>query len=189
MKIYTKTGDNGETSLIGGERVPKYHLRVEAYGSLDELNSYIGLIICHIKNQQINQILKLIQYNLFKIETLIAVGTQIGSNTEFDSEKYLMTEQDVTILEEEIDKMNTILPELKNFILPSGNIAMCYCHVARTVCRRAERIIIKLDFSDKISDRIMIKYINRLSDYLFTLARYLGHIEEISEIKWISKSI
>ena len=178
MKIYTKTGDKGETSLIGGTRVPKYHQRIEAYGTIDELNSWIGLI----RDQQINndslKALLEIQDRLFTIGSLLAA----------DPEKSRMklpeiSNDDITFLENQIDMMNEVIPELKSFILPGGHTIVSYCHIARCVCRRAERLVVHLNEESPVEGKIII-YINRLSDYLFTLARFLGHEMNITETPW-----
>lgn len=181
MKIYTKTGDKGFTSLIGGTRVPKHHLRIESYGTVDELNSYIGLIrdqeiTAHDKN-----ILKEIQDRLFTI----------GSSLAADPEKSKMVipdlhTTDVDLLEKEMDNMNGQLPELKHFILPGGSNMISYCHIARCVCRRAERLTVHLAEESAVDDKVII-YLNRLSDYLFTLARKMGNDHKIPENQWIPR--
>ena len=168
MKIYTKTGDRGETSLIGGTRVPKYHLRIECYGTVDELNSYIGLIQCQDIDPHARQILKEIQDRLFTI----------GSSLAADPEKSRMQipdlhAADITLLEEEMDRMNGLLPELKHFILPGGDIIVSHCHIARCICRRAERLTVHLAAESNVDNQVTV-YLNRLSDYLFVLARKLG---------------
>ena len=181
MKIYTKTGDKGFTSLIGGTRVPKHHLRIESYGTVDELNSYIGLI----RDQEITthhkQLLKEIQDRLFTI----------GSSLAADPEKSKMIipdlhDADIELLEQEMDNMNKTLPELKHFILPGGSTMISYCHIARCVCRRAERLTVHLAEESKVDDKVVI-YLNRLSDYLFTLARKLANEHNISENQWIPR--
>jgi cob(I)alamin adenosyltransferase len=181
MKIYTKTGDKGYTSLIGGTRVPKYHLRIETYGTVDELNSYIGLI----RDQDIavydKQVLKKIQDRLFTI----------GSSLASDPEKSKMIipdlhEADIELLEKEMDAMNDNLPELRHFILPGGNNAISFCHIARCVCRRAERLTVHLSEESPVDRKINI-YLNRLSDYLFTLARKIGNDNKIPENQWIPR--
>jgi cob(I)alamin adenosyltransferase len=181
MKIYTKTGDKGFTSLIGGTRVPKHHLRIESYGTVDELNSYIGLI----RDQEITahdkQLLKEIQDRLFTI----------GSSLAADPEKSKMVipdlhNADIELLEKEMDTMNQTLPELKHFILPGGSSMISYCHVARCVCRRAERLTVHLAEESTVDDKVVI-YLNRLSDYLFTLARKLGNEHNIPENQWIPR--
>ncbi|MDJ1473408.1 cob(I)yrinic acid a,c-diamide adenosyltransferase [Cytophagaceae bacterium DM2B3-1] len=178
MKIYTKTGDKGYTSLLGGTRVLKSHDRIEAYGMVDELNSHIGLV----RDQKVNaihlDILKTIQDRLFTI----------GSSLAADPEKNKMSipdlfDTDVTLLETEIDKMNAQLPELRSFILPGGDQGVSFCHIARTVCRRTERQVIRLSEREYVEDLIII-YLNRLSDYLFVLSRYMSHALDKEEIKW-----
>ena len=181
MKIYTKTGDKGYTSLIGGTRVPKHHLRIESYGTVDELNSYIGLI----RDQNIaahdQQVLKEIQDRLFTI----------GSSLASDPEKSKMIipdlhEADIELLEKEMDTINEKLPELRHFILPGGNNAISFCHIARCVCRRAERLSVHLSEESKVDENVNI-YLNRLSDYLFTLARKIGNDQKIPENQWIPR--
>lgn len=181
MKIYTKTGDKGQTSLIGGTRVPKYHNRIESYGTVDELNSYIGLIGCQAINPHDQQILKEIQDRLFTI----------GSSLASDPEKSKMQipdllESDITLLETEMDTMNDFLPELKHFILPGGNTTVSYCHLARCVCRRAERLTVLLAEESFVDNKITI-YLNRLSDYLFVLARKLNHDAGTEENIWLPR--
>lgn len=182
MKIYTKRGDKGETSLIGGSRVPKYDIKVEAYGTLDELNSYLGLIIDLNHDESINTTLTAIQHCIFIAESRIAS----------DSEEALakmpqIHEGDIRLLENEIDRMSATLPVLKNFILPGGNTLASYCHIARTICRRAERHALQAYHTSQTSDMDVLKYINRLSDYLFTLARYIANTQGNGDILWKSK--
>jgi len=166
-KIYTKKGDSGKTYLLGGKRVPKYHIRVEAYGTIDELISYLALVIDYQNENKLKKKISIIQEKLFRIEALIACEDEnIYKGLPHISEK------DVKFLEAEIDKMNKVLPVLKKFIIPGGNIASSHSHVARCICRRAERIVIKLSEEVQI-ENIIIKYLNRLSDYLFILARFL----------------
>jgi len=166
-KIYTKTGDKGFTSLIGGTRVPKYHDRIEAYGTLDELNAWIGLVRDQEIDRHSEQILLEIQNKLFTIESHLAKDPDgVAVNLP------LLQKEDVLLLEKEIDEMNNQLPKLTNFILPGGHTTISYCHLARTVCRRAERLVIKLDTKSTV-EPINIIYLNRLSDYLFVLSRYL----------------
>lgn len=180
-KIYTKTGDRGETSLIGGARVPKFHPRIEAYGTLDELNSYIGLIRDLTPNAVIGQELLAIEECLFVAESQLATDAE----KEIPSQLPKITEQDVTALELSIDKMNESLAPLMNFILPGGHPISSHCHIARCICRRAERIIIFLN-ENTVIDPLVIKYVNRLSDYLFVLARFVLYQNNIPEIKWES---
>ncbi len=178
FKIYTKTGDAGETSLIGGVRVPKYHLRIESYGTVDELNSYLGIIKDTIQFDEIEEVLYQIQDRLFTV----------GSNLASDPEKSKMKlpdviESDIEFLELQIDEMNEVLPELKNFVLPGGNLVASYCHVARCVCRRAERLVVHLASESEVNP-IVVKYLNRLSDYLFVLSRYIVFKQGGQEVVW-----
>lgn len=178
-KIYTKTGDKGETSLIGGTRVPKYHARIEAYGTVDELNSFIGLIRdseipVHFKN-----ILLEIQDRLFTAESLLAKDNDAISKVPLPE----LHEEDILFLEKEIDAMNETLPALSSFILPGGHMVVSYCHVARCICRRAERIIIRLS-EDYPVGSVLIRYFNRLSDYLFVLARKMSQVFNAPETPW-----
>lgn len=181
MKIYTKTGDKGQTSLIGGTRVPKHHSRIETYGTVDELNSYIGLISCQDINENYKLLLKEIQDRLFTI----------GSSLAADPEKSKMKipdlhDSDISLLESEMDTMNEVLPPLKHFILPGGNTVVSYCHVARCVCRRAERLTVALAEDSFVDERVTI-YLNRLSDYLFVLARKLNMDFNTEENIWIPR--
>lgn len=177
-KIYTKTGDKGTTSLIGGTRVPKYHDRIEAYGTVDELNAFIGLLRDQNIDTHSKTLLLEIQDRLFTLESILAA----------DSERHLkslpgLKQEDVILLETEIDKMNESLPELTSFVLPGGHPAVSYCHVSRTVCRRAERLTIKLNEEFQIPP-VIITYLNRLSDYLFVLARKFSHDFGVKESLW-----
>jgi cob(I)alamin adenosyltransferase len=178
MKVYTKTGDKGQTSLIGGTRVPKHHIRIESYGTVDELNSYIGLI----RDQQIDNNSKKM---LIEIQDrLFTIGSSLASDPEKSKMKIPdLKEEDVTLLENEIDKMNEILPEMRSFVLPGGHTTVSYCHIARCVCRRAERQTIHLSENSFVAD-LVIKYLNRLSDYLFVLSRKLTHDLNAEEIPW-----
>lgn len=177
-KIYTKTGDKGTTALIGGARVPKYDDRIEAYGTVDELNSWIGLIRDQKIDQKTIDILLEIQDRLFTLESLLAKGPESDGIA-----LPKLEEKDITLLEKEIDKMNEVLPNLTSFILPGGNPIVSYCHLARTVCRRAERLAIKANEKYPV-EPINIKYLNRLSDYLFVLARKIGHDSGATETLW-----
>ncbi len=178
MKIYTKTGDKGQTSLIGGTRVPKHHIRIESYGTVDELNSHIGLIGDQDIDAQSKKILVEIQDRLFTI------GASLASDPDKSKMKIPdLKEEDVVLLENEMDKMNETLPEMKSFILPGGHTTVSYCHIARCVCRRAERITIQLSENSFVAD-LVIKYLNRLSDYLFVLSRKLSHDLKAEEIPW-----
>lgn len=181
MKIYTKTGDKGFTSLIGGTRVAKYHLRIESYGTVDELNSYIGLISSQDITIHDRGILKQIQDRLFTI----------GSSLAADPERSKMVipdlhMEDVELLEQEIDAMNEQLPELRHFILPGGNNAISFCHIARCICRRAERVTVQLANESTVDEKVNI-YLNRLSDYLFTLARKIANEHNLPENQWIPR--
>lgn len=181
MKIYTKTGDQGETSLIGGTRVPKFHLRIECYGTVDELNSYIGLIQCQDITASQQHILKEIQDRLFTI------GASLAADPERSKMKIPdLQEADILLLEKEMDEMNAQLPDLKHFVLPGGNTIVSYCHIARCVCRRAERLTVHLA-SESFVDHNMTIYLNRLSDYLFVLARQIGFDTKTEENIWLPR--
>lgn len=178
MKIYTKKGDKGETSLIGGVRVPKDHIRIEAYGTVDELNSYIGLL----RDQKIDkaqiELLVIIQDRLF------ITGARLAADPQLSRMKLpQLNEEDVVMLEKAIDTMNMSLPEMKSFVLPGGNTVVSFCHISRCVCRRAERKVIHLSRNEPV-DELIIKYLNRLSDYLFVLSRKLVHDSDSKEIPW-----
>jgi cob(I)alamin adenosyltransferase len=181
FKIYTKTGDEGETSLIGGVRLPKHHIRIEAYGSVDELNSFIGLVRDQQIDEHAKQVLISIQDRLFTIGSLLAVGKE-------DTKMKLpsLNEDDITLLEQEMDNMDEQLPEMKHFVLPGGHTTVSHCHVARCVCRRAERAVLKLAENEKV-DQMIYKYLNRLSDYLFILSRKLTQDLNVTETPWIPK--
>lgn len=180
MKIYTKTGDAGKTSLIGGTKVLKSDLRIEAYGTVDELNSYIGLVSDFSNDDHAKEILKEIQDRLFTI------GSELACDPDKKTKMALpdLHESDVQLLEKEIDKMDEELPVMKNFILPGGLSAVSFIHIARCVCRRAERCCVRLKEDDETEDGLIIKYLNRLSDYLFTLARYTSLKNNAPEIIW-----
>lgn len=178
FRIYTKTGDQGETSLIGGKRVSKSDLRIECYGTVDELNSYLGLIADHLKDSPENTVLIEIQDRLFTTGALLA--TEPG----YDKMKLPdLTAEDITMLEQEIDRMEETLPELKHFILPGGHPVSSYCHIARCVCRRAERLTVELAGRSEVPP-LVIQYLNRLSDYLFVLSRYILKIHHADEVLW-----
>jgi len=178
MKIYTKTGDKGLTSLFGGKRVPKHHLRIEAYGTVDELNSYIGIIRDQKIDSDTFNVLIEIQDRLFTLGSMLA--------TEPGNEKVKVPqlfEEDITLLENEIDKMNETLPEMRSFVLPGGHQTVSFCHVARCVCRRAERLAVHLAEVEQVQN-LIVKYLNRLSDYLFVLSRKLTQDNNAKEIPW-----
>ena len=178
MKIYTKTGDKGETSLIGGKRVPKFHDRIEAYGTLDELNSYIGLVADLNIDVHTKSVLMEIQDRIFTAESLLA--SEDPTEHQFIPK---LSEDNILLLEKEIDRMNEDLPELNSFILPGGHITSSHCHIARCICRKSERFCIKLAQNHHI-DPLIIKYLNRLSDYLFVLARKLIYDNKAVEKPW-----
>ena len=187
MKIYTKTGDTGTTSLIGGKRVKKNNLRIESYGTIDELNSYIGLIKDQkgIGNNDKNSLLK-IQHELFVIGAMLATAPD-KETLKNGKERVTISKinkHSILFLEEEIDKMDEKLPQMTHFILPGGHQTVSFCHIARCVCRRAERLSVELNEKEKVSNELII-YLNRLSDYLFTLARKLSKKLLVDEIKWI----
>lgn len=178
MKIYTKKGDMGETSLIGGVRVKKSDLRIDAYGTVDELNSWIGVLknISEIKD---DNILDRIQRNIFTI------GSHLASHPEKAKMKLPeINPEEITSLENEIDRMETVLPELRNFILPGSSVENGYCNVARSVCRRAERCVVELSLNSMVED-VIITYLNRLSDFLFVLSRYVTLKQGDEDVKWI----
>jgi len=181
MKIYTKTGDKGFTSLIGGTRVPKYHLRIESYGTVDELNSYIGLIRDQDISAHDKDLLKQVQDRLFTIGSSLA--SDPGKSRMVIPDLHI---EDITLLESEMDAMNEYLPELRHFILPGGNNAISYCHIARCVCRRAERLGVHLATESSVDEKVII-YLNRLSDYLFTLARKITYDAKVAENQWIPR--
>ncbi len=180
MKIYTKTGDKGNTSLIGGTKVSKSNTRINAYGTVDELNAFIGLLGDQLTDKHNAGILREVQDRLFTI----------GSSLACDPHKEVamkipdLNTADILLLENEIDAMNEKLPEMRSFILPGGHVVVSTAHICRTVCRRAERMIVELDAQEPIGQPLIIQYMNRLSDYLFVLARYIGQSLGAVEIKW-----
>ena len=182
MKIYTKTGDKGETSLIGGVRVSKDHPRIEAYGTVDELNSHIGYLVLAVKDENDIKLLRAIQDRLFTIGSLLASAPE--SRMIVPDLKL----EDITDLELRMDELNEGLPELKNFILPGGTKDAAMCHIARCVCRRTERLIIQVMEQEAIDEQI-IPYINRLSDYLFVLSRKIVVDEGAEEIPWRPRTV
>lgn len=177
IKVYTKTGDNGTTGLFSGERVPKHHIRIKAYGTVDELNCWIGLIRSQdIKKEQGKELIK-IQKNL------MLIGSELA-NESSDLTINLIQKDDVKDIELWIDRMTDELPVLRNFVIPGGHSCVANTHLARCVCRRAERFITELNDTSK-TNPVIIFYINRLSDYLFTLSRKFAHDFNVEEIKWI----
>ncbi|XLS28129.1 cob(I)yrinic acid a,c-diamide adenosyltransferase [Flavobacteriaceae bacterium M23B6Z8] len=188
MKIYTKTGDKGTTALFGGTRVPKHHIRIDSYGTVDELNSWIGLIRDQQIDERTQSILIEIQDRLFTVGAILATDPEkaiLKSGKErLNIPK--ISEEDIVLLETEIDQMNDHLPPMTHFILPGGHQAVSFCHITRCVCRRAERMSTELHENEPFDDRVL-KYLNRLSDYFFVLARKLSHDLQATEIKWIPK--
>ncbi|MCL4143633.1 UNVERIFIED_CONTAM: hypothetical protein GTU68_037036 [Idotea baltica] len=178
MKIYTRKGDEGKTGLIGGTRVPKYDLRIEAYGTVDELNSWLGLIGEQAEALEFQSLIRQIQSNLFTI------GSHLATDPDNSHFKLPEIHQDeIDLLEKSMDNMNEELPELKQFVLPGGNKANAHAHVARCVCRRAERRIVELNENHSVHS-IILPYINRLSDWLFVLGRHFSHITDSPEVPW-----
>lgn len=181
MKVYTRTGDKGQTSLIGGERVRKDDPRIEAYGTLDELNSFLGLVRDHAPAEIYKEALIRIQDRVFVAESILAAAME-------EALEYLpkIGQEDIDFLESGIDEMDKKLEPLKAFVLPGGHPAVSHAHVARTVCRRAERLVIRLSDDFKV-DEIIVRYLNRLSDYLFTLSRAFSQELDAEEVEWKSK--
>ena len=186
MKIYTKTGDKGTTALFGGTRVPKHHIRIESYGTIDELNSHIGLI----RDQEIDQLYKNtlmhIQDRLFTVGAILATDPEKATLKSGKDRLNIpkISSEDIERLEKEMDQMETSLPPMTHFVLPGGHQTVSFCHIARTVCRRAERLATHLNELEPFQPETLM-YINRLSDYLFVLARKLSHDLQAEEIKWI----
>ena len=179
MKIYTKTGDKGTTSLVGGTRVPKTHIRLEAYGTVDELNSNLGLLITYLLDGKDKDFLQQVQDRLF------AVGSHLATDREKMElkEASIISSEQVEMVEREIDRLDTLLPPLSAFILPGGSRGAAVCHVCRTVCRRAERRILALAEQVEIASELLA-YVNRLSDYLFVLSRKMNQDDKKGEIFW-----
>jgi cob(I)alamin adenosyltransferase len=188
MKVYTKTGDSGTTALFGGTRVPKDHIRIESYGTVDELNSHIGLIRDQEINQHYKDILIEVQDRLFTVGAILATPPEkeVMKNGELRLQKLGIIESDIELLENEIDTMEDSLPQMTHFVLPGGHTTVSYCHIARCVCRRTERLAVHLSHNEPVAD-ITIKYLNRLSDYLFVLARKLSHDLNADEVQWIPR--
>lgn len=188
MKIYTKTGDKGTTSLFGGTRVPKHHIRIESYGTVDELNAHIGLLKDQDCGDHTRQVLNRIQDRLFTIGSTLATepekATLKSGKDRLGISK--ISEKDIELLEQEMDSMNDQLPPMTNFILPGGHQSVSFCHIARCVCRRAERMATALHEISPFDDMVLM-YLNRLSDYLFVLARKLSKDLNADEVKWIAE--
>lgn len=180
MKIYTKRGDKGETSLLTGTKVPKFHIRIDAYGTVDELNSFVGLLRDKLQNEELKSTLLIVQNNLF------VIGSQLATDKEVVKNIPEIDEHDVVFLENTIDNMEKTLDPLTSFILPGGHELVSLCHVARSVCRRAERLAYKISTKEKVN-LLIIKYLNRLSDFLFVFSRVIAKDLKIVEIKWEHK--
>lgn len=180
IKIYTKTGDSGNTSLIGGTKVSKSHIRIESYGTVDELNSWIGVVSDHINDASVKEALKEIQDRLFTIGSSLACDPDKEPRLKIPD----LHDTDVTWLEQQIDKMNEVLPAMRAFILPGGAPSVSFAHVARCVCRRAERICVAMQVEEMEIEPLVLIYLNRLSDYLFMLSRYAGHLAGADEVQW-----
>lgn len=185
IKIYTKTGDKGQTSLLGGTRVPKNHIRIESYGSVDELNSYIGLVRDQNIDEHSKKVLLEIQDRLFTIGSLLATDPEKYSKMKEGAGIKIpeLREEDIVLLEKEIDSMEEVLPVMKSFILPGGHTTVSFCHITRCVCRRAERKVITLSEESHVHESV-VKYLNRLSDYLFILSRKIAFDLKAEEIPW-----
>jgi cob(I)alamin adenosyltransferase len=178
MKIYTRTGDQGETSLFGGQRLPKDALRIESYGTVDELNSLLGVIRAENTQQNVERVLGKIQETLFVLGADLATPRSAGRN-----EMQRIEAMHATALEQEIDALDAQLPPLKSFILPGGSPVAARLHFARTVCRRSERAVVRLSHNEDLGEHVVI-YLNRLSDLLFVLARFANHAANVPEVKW-----
>lgn len=184
MKIYTKTGDKATTALFTGKRVPKHHIRIESYGTVDELNSFLGLLRDQEIDRNSKEVLSLVQNKLFTVGAILATEPKKENRLKIPK----INEEDIELLEKEIDQMNEQLPEMTHFILPGGHTTVSYCHIARTICRRAERMISYLHEDEPVPD-MLLAYINRLSDYLFVLARKLSKDLQAEEVKWIPEKL
>jgi len=189
MKIYTKTGDTGQTSLISGRRVSKADSRIDAYGTVDELNSWIGLVRDQAVNTPRRDLLKEIQDRLFTVGATLATDPNRSDGATGPPKKTPrkampdIVEADITLLEQAMDAMDAELPELRAFVLPGGHESVSYAHLARTVCRRAERLVIALTNESPV-DPLVIQYLNRLSDYLFVLSRKMAQELGSEEVAW-----
>ena len=188
MKIYTKTGDKGTTALFGGTRVPKHHIRIDSYGTVDELNSYIGLIRDQDIDQRYKDTLISIQDRLFTVGAILATDPEKATLKNGKERLNIpkINEADINVLEQEIDSMDAQLPQMTHFVLPGGHQTVSFCHIARTVCRRAERLASALNDLEPFQPETLT-YLNRLSDYLFVLARKLSQDLQADEVKWIPK--
>ena len=186
MKIYTKTGDTGTTALFGGTRVPKHHIRIDSYGTVDELNSHLGLIRDQNINVHYKEIIMKIQDRLFTIGAILATDPEKAILKSGKARLNIpkISEDDIALLEHEMDTMNEALPPMTHFVLPGGHQTVSFCHIARCVCRRAERLASALNDLEPFQPE-SLKYLNRLSDYLFVLARKLSYDLQADEVKWI----
>lgn len=180
MKIYTKKGDKGTTQLFGGARVPKHHLRVECYGAIDELNSYVGLLLANELDTETVDYLKHLQILLFDMGSHLATDPSAEKAKEYLPK---VEDAELTQIETLIDKIQAELPELKHFIMPSGSQAIAHAHLCRTVCRRTERLVTHLNEIEQ-THSLILPILNRLSDYFFVLARHIAKAEQVEEIKW-----
>ena len=190
MKIYTRTGDKGTTALFGGTRLPKHHIRIESYGTVDELNSYLGLLCDQEISDEYKSNLKRIQHNLFTIGSTLATDPEKNKKKDGKSRLNipLIDKSAIAFLETEMDKMDESLPPMTHFILPGGHQTVSFCHIARCVCRRAERLVVALSQEEAVPQEV-ITYLNRLSDYLFVLARKLTLDLGAEEVKWIPEKL
>ena len=188
MKIYTKTGDKGSTSLFGGTRVPKHHIRIESYGTVDELNSHVGMLRDQQIDEHTHEVLLRIQDRLFTMGSTLATDPEKATLKNGKERLGIpkITIADIELLEQEIDQMNDALPPMTHFVLPGGHPTVSVCHITRTVCRRAERLATAL-YELEPFDELVLQYLNRLSDYLFVLARKLSKDVQAREIQWIPK--
>ncbi|MDN3666442.1 cob(I)yrinic acid a,c-diamide adenosyltransferase [Algibacter miyuki] len=186
MKIYTKTGDKGTTALFGGTRVPKHHIRIESYGTVDELNSHLGLIRDQDIHEDYKTLLTEIQHKLFTVGAILATDPEkaILKNGKDRLNIEKISSEDIQHLEQAMDTMNAVLPEMTHFVLPGGHQTVSFCHIARCVCRRAERLASALNELEPFEAHALV-YLNRLSDYLFVLARKLTFDLKANEVKWI----
>jgi cob(I)alamin adenosyltransferase len=181
MKIYTKTGDKGETSLLGGQRVRKDNIRLEAYGTIDELNSFIGMLRNFVPDDYDKNLICFIQNRLFDVGAFLAAEEE---NAEYPLPQLRsIKDEDIKMLEQAIDRFDSSLPKLTNFVIPAGSEIISWCNICRTVCRRAERRIISIEDKDKKYDGIII-FINRLSDLLFVMGRKYAYDNNVDEILW-----
>lgn len=190
MKIYTKTGDQGTTALFGGTRVPKHHIRIESYGTVDELNSFIGLVRDQEIDPHYKKVLADIQHKLFTVGAILATDPEKATLKSGKERLNIpkISDEDISSLEHEMDQMDAALPLMTHFILPGGHTTVSYCHIARTVCRRAERLTSYLHENEPVEKHVLM-YLNRLSDYLFVLARKLSFDLQAEEVKWIPEKL